>query len=190
MRARLLRRWASERRGAQGTFSFPTTGLSPAACGWQRRIVFCGVSVYFTLQKPYLQKYGALSFTAYAIWAGAILLLPFLPGLMQEVASAAPRATLTALYLGVSTVVAYATAAYVFSRLPASRAVTLEYVFPPVAIVIAYVWLRDSERLGDGGRGRRAVGGRAGQQPRELIYGPSENPFTRSSENFSFYEVG
>ena len=37
--------------------------------------------------------------------------------------------------------VAYASAAYVFSRLPASRAVTLEYLFPPVAIVIAYLWL-------------------------------------------------
>ena len=36
---------------------------------------------------------------------------------------------------------AYTTAAYVFSRLPASRAVTLEYLFPPVAIVIAYLWL-------------------------------------------------
>lgn len=39
------------------------------------------------------------------------------------------------------TVVAYTTAAYVFSLLPASRTVTLEYAFPPVAIVIAYLWL-------------------------------------------------
>lgn len=31
--------------------------------------------------------------------------------------------------------------AYVFSLLPASRTVTLEYAFPPVAIVIAYLWL-------------------------------------------------
>jgi drug/metabolite transporter (DMT)-like permease len=44
-------------------------------------------------------------------------------------------------YLGVSTVISYAAAAYVFSCLPASRAVTLEYAFPPVAILIAYFWL-------------------------------------------------
>jgi drug/metabolite transporter (DMT)-like permease len=45
-------------------------------------------------------------------------------------------------------VVAYATAAYVFSRLPASRAVTLvEYLFPPVAIVIAYLWLGETPSL-------------------------------------------
>src|SRR5829696_7127015 len=36
-------------------------------------------SVYFAFQKPYLEKYGSLRFTAYAIWAGALLLLPFLP---------------------------------------------------------------------------------------------------------------
>jgi drug/metabolite transporter (DMT)-like permease len=99
-------------------------------------------SIYFALQKPYLQKYGSLPFTVYAIWAGALLLLPFLPGLVREVSHAPAEATLAVFYLGVfPTVVAYATAAYVFSRLPASRAVTLEYLFPPVAIVIAYLWL-------------------------------------------------
>jgi len=99
-------------------------------------------SVYFAFQKPYVEKYGSLTFTAYAIWAGALLLLPFLPGLLREVQAAPPGATVAVAYLGVfPTVVAYATAAYVFSRLPASRAVTLEYLFPPVAIVIAYLWL-------------------------------------------------
>lgn len=99
-------------------------------------------SVYFAFQKPYLGKYGALPFTAYAIWAGALLLLPFLPALIGEVQSAPAGATLAVVYLGVfPTIVAYATTAYVFSRLPASRAVTLEYLFPPVAIVIAYLFL-------------------------------------------------
>ncbi len=99
-------------------------------------------SVYFAFQKPYVEKYGSLTFTAYAIWAGTLLLVPFFPGLVREVRAAPPDATLAVAYLGVfPTVVAYATAAYVFSRLPASRAVTLEYLFPPVAIVIAYLWL-------------------------------------------------
>jgi drug/metabolite transporter (DMT)-like permease len=99
-------------------------------------------SVFFAFQKPYLEEYGSLPFTAYAIWAGALLLLPFLPALVGEVQSAPPQASLAVVYLGVfPTIVAYATTAYVFSRLPASRAVTLEYLFPPVAIVIAYLWL-------------------------------------------------
>jgi drug/metabolite transporter (DMT)-like permease len=99
-------------------------------------------SVYFAFQKPYLEKYGSLPFTAYAIWVGALLLLPFLPALVEEVMTAPPRATLAVVYLGIfPTIVAYATTAYVFSRLPASRAVTLEYLFPPVATLIAYLWL-------------------------------------------------
>jgi len=60
---------------------------------------------------------------------------------MREAASAPPRATLIAAYLGVSTAGTFATVSYAFERLPASRAVTLEYAFPPVAIVIAYFWL-------------------------------------------------
>jgi drug/metabolite transporter (DMT)-like permease len=99
-------------------------------------------SVYFAFQKPYLEEYGSLPFTAYAIWAGALLLFPFLPVLVTEVRSAPPQAILAVVYLGVfPTIVAYATTAYVFSRLLASRAVTLEYLFPPVAIVIAYLFL-------------------------------------------------
>ena len=101
-------------------------------------------SVYFAFQKPYLEKYGSLTFTAYAIWAGALLLLPFFPGLIREVQSAPPQATIAVVYLGIfPTIVAYTSAAYVFSRLPASRAVTLEYLFPPVAIIIAYLWLSE-----------------------------------------------
>jgi drug/metabolite transporter (DMT)-like permease len=98
-------------------------------------------SVYFAFQKPYLEKYGASPFTTYAIWAGALLLLPFFPQAVREVGAAPSGATLAVVYLGVSTVISYAAAAYVFSCLPASRAVTLEYAFPPVAILIAYFWL-------------------------------------------------
>jgi len=98
-------------------------------------------SVYFAFQKPYLEKYGASPFTAYAIWAGALLLLPFFPQAVREVGVAPSGATLAVVYLGVSTMISYAAAAYVFSCLPASRAVNLEYAFPPVAILIAYFWL-------------------------------------------------
>ncbi len=42
------------------------------------------VSVYFVFQRPYLAKYGALAFTTYAIWAGTVFVLPYLPGLFSQ----------------------------------------------------------------------------------------------------------
>jgi drug/metabolite transporter (DMT)-like permease len=45
-------------------------------------------------------------------------------------------------YVGVfATAVAYATLAYVFSRLPAARAGVVNYLIPPLALAIAWVWL-------------------------------------------------
>ena len=99
-------------------------------------------SAYFVLLKPYLRRYGAFEFTAYAVWAGTLLLLPFSGQLTEEALQAPLGSTLAAVYLGVfATIAAYASIAYAFSRLPASQAVTLESLIPPAAILIAYLWL-------------------------------------------------
>jgi drug/metabolite transporter (DMT)-like permease len=99
-------------------------------------------SIYFVLQKPYLEKYGALAFTTYAIWAGTLLTLVYLPGLLSEVQTAPLGTTLAMVYLGVfPTAIAYATYAYAFSRIPAARAASFLYVIPVMAYVIAWLWL-------------------------------------------------
>jgi drug/metabolite transporter (DMT)-like permease len=106
------------------------------------------VSVYFVLQKPYLRKYGALAFTTYAIWAGSIFALVYLPGLLAQAGEASAGATLTMVYLGVfPTAVGYVTYAYAFSRMPASRAASFLYVIPVMAYVIAWVWLGEVPTL-------------------------------------------
>jgi drug/metabolite transporter (DMT)-like permease len=100
------------------------------------------VSAYFVLQKPFLRKYGALAFTTYAIWAGTIFALPFLPGLVAQAGEASGGTTLTLVYLGVfPTAVGYVTYAYAFSRMPAARAASFLYVIPVMAYVIAWLWL-------------------------------------------------
>jgi len=99
-------------------------------------------AAYFVLSKPYLRKYTALEFTTYAIWAGTILTLVFLPGLPAEVAAAPVRTTLTTIYLGLfPTAVAYIAYAYVLSRLPASRTASFLYLVPAVAFLVAWAWL-------------------------------------------------
>jgi drug/metabolite transporter (DMT)-like permease len=105
-------------------------------------------SIYFVLQKPYLEKYGALAFTTYAIWAGTLLTLVYLPGLLSEVQTAPVGTTLAMVYLGVfPTAIAYVTYAYAFSRLPAARAASFLYVIPVMAYVIAWLWLGDVPTL-------------------------------------------
>ena len=111
---------------SQGAFSVLLAALS--------------ASIYFVLQKPYLKRYSAFEFTAYAVWTGTLFLLPFSFGLAEEIVRAPLEATLAAAYLGIfPTIVAYASIAYTFSRLPASRAVTLESLIPAAAILIAYL---------------------------------------------------
>jgi drug/metabolite transporter (DMT)-like permease len=105
-------------------------------------------SVYFVIQKPYLEKYGALAFTTYAIWAGTLLTLVYLPGLITQIRTAPTEITVAMGYLGVfPTAIAYVTLAYAFSRMAASRAASFLYVIPVMAYLIAWLWLGEVPTL-------------------------------------------
>jgi drug/metabolite transporter (DMT)-like permease len=105
-------------------------------------------SIYFVYQKPYLQKYGALAFTTYAVWAGTVFTLVFVPGLISQLYVAPVGTTLTMVYLGIfPTAIAYVTYAYAFSRMPASLAVSFLYLIPVMAYLIAWVWLGEVPTL-------------------------------------------
>jgi drug/metabolite transporter (DMT)-like permease len=105
-------------------------------------------SIYFVIQKSYLRKYGALAFTTYAVWAGTLLSLVFVPGLALQIRAAPAGATLAMAYLGIfPTAIAYVTYAYASSRMPASRAVSFLYLIPVMAYLIAWAWLGEVPAL-------------------------------------------
>ena len=115
-------------------------GIDPGALP----IILAAVSesVFFVFQRPYLEKYGSLRFTTYAIWAGTAVMLVFAPGLVEAVREAPAAATVSVVYLGVfPTVIAYLALGYAFARMPASNATSFLYLIPGLAFVIAWVWL-------------------------------------------------
>lgn len=100
------------------------------------------ISLYTVMQKPYLSRYTALQFTAYAIWAGTFFMLMFAPGLPQAIATAPMEATVAVIYMGIFPgAVAYVGWSYVLAHIPASRAGSLLTLIPAVALFVAWVWL-------------------------------------------------
>ena len=99
-------------------------------------------ALYMILQKHYLGRYTALEFTAYSVWFGTALMLPFGKGLVQSLRSAPVPSTLAFIYLGIFPgALAYVAWSYVLSHGTAGRTATLLYVIPIVAIGIAWIWL-------------------------------------------------
>jgi len=104
-------------------------------------------AVYMILQKYYLGRYSALEFTAYSIWFGTLLMLPFSGGFVHAVRTAPAAATLSVVYLGLCPgALAYAAWAYVMSHGSAGRTTTLLYLIPVMAIAIAWLWLGEVQR--------------------------------------------
>jgi drug/metabolite transporter (DMT)-like permease len=105
-------------------------------------------AVYMILQKQYLARYSALEFTAYSIWLGTALMLPFGSGLLSTLREAPVAATLSVMYLGIFPgALAYVGWAYVLSHGAAGRTTTLLYVIPVLAIAIGWIWLDEVPRL-------------------------------------------
>lgn len=99
-------------------------------------------SIYFVFQHRYLEKYGAIPFTMYAIWSGTIFMLLFSPGLSKAIMDAPLNATLVILYLGIfPTIIPYFTLAYVTSRTGAAEATSTLYLTTVFTFLIAWIWL-------------------------------------------------
>ena len=107
-----------------------------------------GGAAYFVLQKHYMKKYSPLEFTAYAIWAGTLMLLLFSGGLSEAVRMAPNEATAAVVYLGLfPAAIGYVTWARVLDAWSASKATTALFLVPALSLVISWVWLGEVANL-------------------------------------------
>jgi drug/metabolite transporter (DMT)-like permease len=106
------------------------------------------------LQKPVIGRVSPLAASAIGTAAGALLCLPFAPGLAHQLPELDAGALAWLVYLGLfPTAVAFTTWAYALARTPAGRLAATTYLVPPLTAAFAW-WL-----LGEAPTGRALVGG-------------------------------
>ena len=102
------------------------------------------ISIYSVAQKSLLQRYSAIQFTTYAIWAGTLLLILSAPHAVFSAFHAPLGPTISVIYMGLFPgVVAYIAWSYVLSKMPASQAGSYLALIPIAALFIAWLWLRE-----------------------------------------------
>jgi terminal-alkyne amino-acid exporter len=119
-------------------------------------------ATFFVVRKGLLERsrLDAFDVTAWAMWIGTALLLPFAPGLPQAVAAASPGAFVAVLYLGVgASALGFVARAYASARVPGSFAASTLYAIPVVATAVAWMWLGEAPAVPAVAGGAVAIAG-------------------------------
>jgi drug/metabolite transporter (DMT)-like permease len=99
-------------------------------------------AAFFVLQKPLLPRYGSLRVTAWAMWLGTLLLIPFAPAAPAALPAAGAEATAAVAFLGLgASALGFFTWAHALGHLEVHRAASCLYAVPVVAIAVAWLWL-------------------------------------------------
>ena len=105
-------------------------------------------AISVVVQKPLLKEVSALHVTWLACTVGAVVCLPYGPGLVAELATARARTVALVVYLGVlPTALAFTTWAYALARSSAGRLGSTTYLVPPIAIVLGWALLGEVPAL-------------------------------------------
>jgi drug/metabolite transporter (DMT)-like permease len=119
-------------------------GVSLSAAVWIVVAAMVVQGIYHPMSRLLLRTYTALEVATYAMVGGTVLTIPLLPFGWTAMVSASGHAWLGALYLGVlPSAVGFVLWGYAVARLPVVTATSLLYLVPAVAVIIAFVWLRE-----------------------------------------------
>jgi drug/metabolite transporter (DMT)-like permease len=117
-------------------------------------------AAYFIASKPMLARYGSLELTTWAMVAGALMTLPLAPGLPGAIAHAPAEASLAVAFLGLgASAVGFVTWSYALRDVDVTFAATTLYGVPPVAVLVAWLWLGELPGVATAAGGAVALGG-------------------------------
>ena len=98
--------------------------------------------IYHPLQRPLLTTYSGLEVATYSMLAGTLMTLPFVPYGWSELVDSSTAGWIAAVYLGLlPSALGFVLWGYVTAHLPIAASTSLLYLVPPVAVLIAWLWL-------------------------------------------------
>jgi drug/metabolite transporter (DMT)-like permease len=126
------------------------SGVSVGATVWVVVGAMVVQGIYHPLSRTLLRKYTSVEVAVYAMIAGAVMTIPFVPFGWHDITSANGGAWLAAIYLGLlPSALGFVLWGYAVARLPVVTATSLLYLVPPVAVLIAFVWLHELPLLSE-----------------------------------------
>ena len=104
-------------------------------------------SIYFTAQKPLLNKYKPLVVISYAFWIATLFLLPFGNNVIESICNASVKSTMAVIYVGFASSIGNILWSKALSAIKASSAAIILYTIPVVTIIIGYLYLHELPSL-------------------------------------------
>jgi drug/metabolite transporter (DMT)-like permease len=122
--------------------SLARSGFSASSAVWIVVAAMVVQGVYHPLTKPLLRTYSGLEVATYGMVFGTIMVLPSVPWAWHSLITASTAAWLAAAWLGLlPSALGFVLWGYAVARLPVATSTSLLYLVPPVAVLIAFVWL-------------------------------------------------
>lgn len=116
--------------------------------GWGAALCLAAAAAYaggVVAQKPLLERTSGLQVTFLACVVGAVVCLPYAPGLVRDVGDASAPAVAWTVYLGVFPLaVGFTTWAYALRRTTAGRMGATTYLVPPIAVLLGWALLGEA----------------------------------------------